>query len=74
MQGTVVRLTNVLRSITFATTAEHREHLASRARRRSVPGRVILFLRYAASTRTLDANTLRYLWIEAGFDAQGTMP
>jgi hypothetical protein len=68
VQGSVVRLTNALRSVTFATEDEHRQHLAERAQRRSAPRRVLQFVRYFAATRVLDRNTLRYLWIEAGFD------
>jgi len=68
VQGTVIRLTNALRSVTFATHEEHRAHLAERAAPHSSLRRVLLFLRYAAATRARDANTLRYLWIEAGFD------
>lgn len=67
VQGSVVRLANVLRSVTFATSGEHRDHLAKEAKRRSVIGRALLFARYVLGTRTLDANTLRYLWIEAAF-------
>ena len=67
VQGSVVRLVNVLRSVTFATSDEHREQLAKAAKPRSAIGRAILFLRYILGTPTLDANTLRYLWIEAGF-------
>lgn len=69
VQGTVVRLTNVLRSITFATADEHRAHLAAKAAPHSLLRHVLLFAGYALSTRARDANTLRYLWIEAGYDA-----
>jgi hypothetical protein len=68
IQGSVVRLTNALRSVTFATPQEHRVHLAGRAAPHSWLRRVLLFLRYVIGTRTLDRNTLRYLWIEASFD------
>ena len=68
VQGSVVRLTNVLRSVTFATSEEHRAHLAAKAAPRSAIGRALLFARYVISTRALDANTLRYLWIEAAYD------
>jgi hypothetical protein len=67
VQGSVVRLANALQSVTFASAAEHREHLAKRSAPRSPFGRVLLFLRYLAGTRTTDRNTLRYLWVEAGF-------
>lgn len=68
VQGSVVRLANSLRSITFATSEEHRAELAKKATPRPAIGRALLFLRYVLGTRTLDKNTLRYLWIEAGFN------
>jgi len=68
VQGTVVRLDTVLRSVTFATAEEHRAHLAAKAAPRSALRRLLLFARYWLGTRTLDANTLRYLWIEAGYE------
>lgn len=71
IQGTVVRLVNALRSVTFASADEHRKHLAERAAPHSWLRRVLLFLRYLLGTRTFDRNTLRYLWIEASFDTPG---
>lgn len=68
VQGTVVRLDTVLRSVTFASADEHRAHLAAKAAKHSALRRLLLFARYWLGTRTLDANTLRYLWIEAGYD------
>jgi hypothetical protein len=68
IQGTVVRLANAFRSITFATPDEHREHLAAKGVRQSIVRRVLRFASYVIATRACDANTLRYLWIEAGFD------
>jgi hypothetical protein len=68
VQGTVVRLTHALRSVTFASYDEHRKHLAERAAPHSTLRRVLLFLRDVLATRAHDRNTLRYLWIEAGFD------
>lgn len=68
VQGTVVRLAHPLRSVTFATHEEHRQHLAKIAAPHSYVRRAILFSRYVLGTRARDANTLRYLWIEAGFD------
>ena len=73
VQGTVVRLTSVLRSITFASHEEHRLHLAERTAPHSKVRQVLLFLRYLLGTRTTDANTLRYLWIEAGFDTANNL-
>jgi len=64
VQGTVVRLTNELRSITFQSATAHREQLAKSGSPVSWMRRILRFLR---SARTLDANTLRYVWIEAGF-------
>lgn len=68
VQGSVVRLTNALHSVTFASAAEHRAHLAQRAAPHSWLRRAMLFLRYALGARARDRNTLQYLWIEAGFD------
>lgn len=68
VQGTVVRMENALRSITFASHDEHRAYLAERAVPHSRLRRLLLFVRYFLGTRTRDLNTLRYLWIEAGFD------
>ncbi len=69
VQGTVVRVQNVLRSMTFSTPDEHRAHLAERGKPQSRLRQVWTFARYALSTRTRDRSTLRYLWIEAGYDA-----
>lgn len=68
VQGSVVRLTNALHSVTFASAEEHRAHLAQRAAPNWWLRRGLLFLRYTIGARTLDRNTLRYLWNEAGFD------
>ncbi len=68
VQGSVVRLSNALRSITFASPEEHRAYLAKSAAPHSALRRALLFLSYLMAVRTLDANTLRYLWIEAGYD------
>jgi hypothetical protein len=67
VQGTVVRLAHAFRSITFATPEEHRRHLAEHGKERSPLARVVTFVSYLMGTRTLDGNTLRYLWIEAGY-------
>ena len=67
IQGTVVRLASALRSLTFATPEEHRQHLAERGTAHSYPRRVLVFLGYALGARVRDANTLRYLWIEAAY-------
>ena len=69
VQGSVVRLTHALRSVTFASAEEHRAHLAANVSASGSFKRVLRFLSYAMATRTTDANTLRYLWIEAAYDA-----
>jgi hypothetical protein len=69
VQGTVVRLANPLRALTFASIAEHRAWLEKNSVPHSMIRRLLLFLRDAIGTRAHDANTLRYLWIEAGFDS-----
>jgi hypothetical protein len=65
VQGTVIRLRNALQARTFDSAEEHRAYLEKSAVPHSSIRRALLFLRNA---RTLDANTLHYLWIEAGFD------
>lgn len=65
VQGTVVRLKMPLQARTFDSPREHREYLAKTAVPHSSLRRALLFLRNA---RTLDANTLRYLWIDAAYD------
>ena len=69
VQGTVVRLKNVLRSVSFDSSAAHREQLAKTGVPHSGLRHVLLFIRYAIGAKTLDANTLRYLWIEAAYDS-----
>jgi len=68
VQGTVVRLNQSLRSVTFPSSAEHREYLSQHGVPHSTLRRLLLFTHHVAVTRTLDRNTLRYLWIEAGYD------
>lgn len=68
VQGTVIRLENVLRSMTWPSAEEHRQYLARTAVPHSALRHTLLFLRDAAGCRTLDRNTLRYIWTEAGFD------
>ncbi|HEY2093385.1 MAG TPA: hypothetical protein VGJ81_16010 [Thermoanaerobaculia bacterium] len=74
VQGTVVRLNNALRSISFDSYATHREQLAKTGVPHSGLRHLLLFIRYVLGARTLDANTLRYLWIEAGFDMERRTP
>ena len=64
VEGSVVRMRNAIQAITFDSVASHRAYLEKSALRRSLLMRILFFLRTA---RTLDTNTLRYLWIEAGF-------
>ncbi len=64
VEGSVVRLENTLHAMTFASADDHRAYLIVHAVRHSTLRRTLIFLRNA---RTLDANTIRYLWIEAGF-------
>lgn len=68
VQGTVVRLDEPLRATTFATAEEHRRYLEEKGVPQPWLRRALLFLRNAIGSRTTDRNTLRYLWIEAGFD------
>ena len=68
VQGTVVRLANSLQAVTFASAAEHRDYLMKTAVPHSALRRALIFVRNALLTRARDANTLRYLWIEAAFD------
>jgi hypothetical protein len=69
VQGTVIRLANALRSETFASSRDHWEYLARTAVPHSRLRTVLLFARNAIASWAFDANTLRYLWIEASFDA-----
>jgi len=68
VQGTVVRLNGALTAVTFASADEHRDHLARTAVPHSALRRTLIFVRNALLIRARDANTLRYLWIEAAFD------
>ncbi len=68
VQGTVIRLASSFHSVTFASPEEHRDYLAKQAAPRSALRRALLFVRYVLGSGARDANTLRYLWIEAGFD------
>jgi hypothetical protein len=70
VQGSVVRMNGAFRSMTFLSVDEHRAHLAAKGTANSWLRRTLLFLRYALGTRTRDANSLRYLWIEAAFDVR----
>lgn len=65
VEGAVVRMQNTLHTITFASYDEHRAYLEKNAVPHSALRRLLLFVR---NVRSFDANTLRYIWIEAGFD------
>ena len=68
VQGTIVRLPSVFRSVTFESVAEHCAYREKTSARHSRARQVLLFLRNAIGTGTVDRNTLRYLWVEAGFE------
>ena len=68
VQGTVVRLNGALTALTFASANEHRDYLARTLVPHSSLRRMLIFARNVLLTRARDANTIRYLWIEAGFD------
>jgi hypothetical protein len=68
VQGTVVRLNHVLRSMSFDTAEAHRQYLEKNGVPHSTLRRLLLFAHHVVVTRARDANTLRYLWIEAGWD------
>ncbi|HEY8183708.1 MAG TPA: hypothetical protein VII32_15805 [Thermoanaerobaculia bacterium] len=65
VQGPVIRLQHPLMARTFDSADEHRAYLEKSGVPHSLLRHALLFLRNA---RTFDRNTLRYLWIEAGFD------
>ena len=67
VQGTIVRLKSALRMDTFESSAAHRDYLSKNSSRRGRLARVFVFLRDVIGTRTVDSNTLRYIWIEAGW-------
>lgn len=70
VQGTIIRLNNALRSMSFESADAHRAQLAGSGRKVGVPRRVVTFLHHVLATRARDANALRYLWIEAEYDQQ----
>jgi len=71
VQGTVIRIMHPLRMITFESAADHQRHLAERGVPHSLLRRLLLFSRNAIVTGSLwrSATSLRYLWIEAGYDS-----
>jgi len=68
VQGTVIRLNSVLRSMSFDSSDAHRAYLAKNGVPHSLLRRLLLFAHHVVVTRAHDANTLQYLWIEAGYD------
>jgi hypothetical protein len=64
VEGPTIRFSNAFHAITFESAQQHREYLATHATPQSPVRRMMTFL---ANARTLDGNTLRYIWIEAGF-------
>jgi len=66
VEGTVIRMRSAFVSHSFASHDEHRDYLRTRGTKRSAIARLAAFMRNA---RTLDANTLRYVWIESGYVA-----
>lgn len=67
VEGSVVRMREPVQSLTFPSAGAHRAYLQQGGTPRSTARRLLTFLRNA---RTFDANTLRYLWIEAGFSGE----
>ena len=68
IQGTIVWLRNPLHAVSFESVDAHHATLAKTYVPHSNLRRVLLFLRDAVGNRTLDRNTLRYIWTETGFD------
>jgi hypothetical protein len=70
VEGTVIRLRSPLRLETFASAAEHAAFLRARGVPHSALRRLLIFTRNAMLTGAWrrSRSTLRYLWIEAGFD------
>jgi hypothetical protein len=54
--------------MSFESADAHREFLAKSGVPHSMLRRLLLFAHHAVLARARDANTLRYLWIEAGYD------
>lgn len=67
IQGTIVRMGQPLRALSFSSVEEHHASLVQSGIPRSPLRRTLVFLRDAVGSRTLDRGTLRYIWTEAGF-------
>jgi hypothetical protein len=72
IQGSVVRLGQALRSVTFGSVEEHERYLAERAAPHSMLRRVFIFAHSVLLIRVLDKHAWRYLWVEAKFDVPPT--
>lgn len=72
VEGAVVRLASPLLRAGWSDSAEHRAFLRENAVPHSFVRRALLFLNDVVRHRALfSAPTLRYLWIEAGWDRAG---
>jgi hypothetical protein len=73
VEGTIVRMEHPLTQTTFSTSALHEEFLRARGVPHSLLRRFLLFSRNALVTGALwrSRATLRYLWLEAGYDLSG---
>jgi len=69
-EGPVIRLQQTLRLDTYDSTGEHRSYLERTAVPHSRLRQILIFAARALSTTSAlsGLNTMRYLWIEAGFD------
>ncbi len=70
VQGPVIRLRSALEIRTFASAADHLEELQRGGIPHSLVRRLLIFTHNAIVTGGIwrSANTLGYLWIEAGYD------
>jgi hypothetical protein len=67
VEGEVGRIAAPLRAASFASTDDHLAQLRAHGVARASASRVLVFVRDALATGARDRNTLRYLWLEAGF-------
>ncbi|MFN2441506.1 MAG: hypothetical protein ABR517_02365 [Thermoanaerobaculia bacterium] len=70
VEGAVVRLHSPLRMEAYANAEEHREWLAAHAVPQSGARRALIFAKNAVASGAIwrSRATLRYLWVEAGWD------
>jgi hypothetical protein len=73
VQGPVIRMKGTLRRHSFDSLEQHRRFLEREGVPHSLPRRILLFARDAVVTGSLwrGMTTLRYLWLEAGYDLTG---